>query len=142
QPGGHDVVRRRFARRRQPAGGAVMNHLHRELAPITPEAWDEIDEEARQTLNRMLAGRKLFEFQGPHGWEHAAINIGRVKPLRNPPEPAARVQSRIVQPLIESRVPFELQRDELEAAGRGAPGIDLDAVADAARQAALMEDGA
>lgn len=119
-----------------------MNHLHRELAPITPEAWEEIDDEARQTLNRMLAGRKLFDFQGPHGWEHAAINLGRVKNLKNPSEPSARVQSRVVQPLIESRVPFQLQRDELEAAGRGAPDIDLDAVAEAARQAALMEDDA
>lgn len=119
-----------------------MNHLHRELAPITPDAWAEIEQQARQSLKRMLAGRKLFEFEGPHGWEHAAVNLGRVETLNNPPEPSARVRSRVVQPLIESRVPFELDRDELEAAGRGAPDIDLDAVAEAARHAALMEDGA
>lgn len=114
-----------------------MNHLHRELAPITPKAWEEIDEEARQTLARMLAGRKLFEFQGPHGWEHAAVNLGRVQPLQDPPEPAARVRSRVVQPLIEFRIPFQLERDELEAAARGAPDIDLEAVTVAAQQAAL-----
>lgn len=119
-----------------------MNHLHRELAPITPEAWAEIEEEARQTLKRMLAGRKLFDFQGPHGWDHAAVNLGRVKALADAPEPSARVRQRVVQPLIESRIPFEMERDELEAAARGAPDIDLDAVAEAARRAALMEEEA
>ncbi|HET7267301.1 MAG TPA: family 1 encapsulin nanocompartment shell protein [Oleiagrimonas sp.] len=119
-----------------------MNHLNRELAPITPEAWKEIDEEAASTLKRMLAGRKLFDFQGPEGWNHAAVNLGRVKTLKGAPQKDARVRQRIVQPLIESRVPFTLDRDELEAAGRGAPDIDLDAVTEAARKAALMEDGA
>lgn len=119
-----------------------MNHLNRELAPITPEAWQEIDGEASSTLKRMLAGRKLFDFKGPEGWDYAAVNLGRVKSLKGAPEPAARVRQRVVQPLIESRVPFTLDRDELEAAGRGAPDIDLDAVTEAARKAALMEDGA
>lgn len=117
-----------------------MDHLNRELAPITPEAWAEIDEEARQTLKRMLAGRKLIDFQGPHGWDHAAVNLGRVKALEDAPEPSARVRQRVVQPLIESRIPFQMDRDELEAAARGAPDIDLEAVTEAARRAAQMED--
>ncbi|MCW2525013.1 MAG: hypothetical protein JWO63_3348, partial [Frankiales bacterium] len=29
-----------------------MNNLHRELAPISAEAWDEIDAEARRTFER------------------------------------------------------------------------------------------
>lgn len=119
-----------------------MNHLHRELAPVTPAAWAEVEAEAEQTLRRMLAGRKLFEFQGPHGWEYAAVNLGRTQTLSDPPEQSAHVSSRIVQPLIESRVLFQITRDELEAAGRGAPDINLDSVTTAARQAALMEDGA
>ena len=119
-----------------------MNHLHRELAPITPAAWAEIEDEARQTLKRMLAGRKLFDFEGPHGWDRAAVNLGRVRALDAAPEPAARIRQRQVQPLIEARIPFEMDRDELEAAARGAPDIDLDAVTEAARRAALMEDGA
>lgn len=119
-----------------------MNHLHRELAPITEGAWDEIDEEARNTLKRMLAGRKLFDFQGPHGWAYAAVNLGRAQALKNPPVRSARVRSRVVQPLIETRIPFQLDRDELEAAARGAPDINLDAVTEAARQAAMVEDSA
>jgi uncharacterized linocin/CFP29 family protein len=119
-----------------------MNHLHRELAPITPAAWTEIEDEARQTLKRMLAARKLFDFSGPHGWEKAAINLGRVKPLADAPEPSAQVRQRVVQPLVEFRVPFEIAREELEAAARGAPDIDLEVVTEAARSAALLEDRA
>lgn len=117
-----------------------MNHLHRELAPLTSEAWTEIEDEARQTLKRMLAGRKLFDFHGPSGWDHAAVNLGRVTPLTDAPEPLARIRQRVVQPLIESRIPFEMDREELEAAARGAPDIDLEAVTEAARRAAMMED--
>lgn len=118
-----------------------MNHLHRELAPITTGAWSEIDEEARQTLKRMLAGRKLFDFSGLSGWAHASVNLGRVERLDNPPQPGAQVRRRVVQPLIEFRIAFELERGELEAAARGAADIDLEPVTEAARQAALMEDG-
>lgn len=119
-----------------------MNHLNRELAPITAAAWGEIEDEASQTLKRMLAGRKLFDFEGPHGWELAAINLGRAESLNKSPVAGTHVRRRVVQPLIETRVPFAIAREELEAAARGAPDIDVDAVAQAARKAALLEDSA
>lgn len=119
-----------------------MNHLNRELAPITAAGWAEIDGEARQTLRRMLAGRKLFDFQGPHGWAHAAVNLGRVVDLKKAPAVGPRVCRRVVQPLIEVRTPFVMERQELEAAARGAPDIDVEPVTEAARQAAMMEDSA
>lgn len=119
-----------------------MDHLHRELAPITAAGWSEIEDEASQTLKRMLAGRKLVDFEGPNGWEHAAVNLGRVKSLSEAPVSGARVRRRVVQPLIEARVPFVVERDELEAAARGAPDIDMDPVAEAARKAAMLEDSA
>jgi uncharacterized linocin/CFP29 family protein len=34
-----------------------MNNLHRELAPISDEAWAQIEEEAARTFKRHLAGR-------------------------------------------------------------------------------------
>lgn len=119
-----------------------MNHLYRELAPITAAGWTEIEEEARQTLKRMLAGRKLFDFEGPHGWDRASVNLGRVEDLDETPEAGSRVSRRVVQPLIEARTPFTLDRKELEAAARGAEDIDLDAVTEAARQAAMIEEHA
>ena len=44
-----------------------MNHLLRELAPITDAGWEELEEEARQHLAVHLAARKLVDFSGPHG---------------------------------------------------------------------------
>lgn len=118
-----------------------MDHLNRELAPITPEGWAEIEGEARQTLRRMLAGRKLFDFEGPHGWEQAAINLGRVEPIDGATA-GTHLRRRQVQPLIEARTPFTVARTELEAAARGASDINMDPVAEAARTAALVEDDA
>jgi uncharacterized linocin/CFP29 family protein len=48
---------------------------------------------------------------------------------------------RSVQPLLELRVPFELERAELDAVDRGARDPDLSALIDAARRAAMAEDG-
>ena len=58
-----------------------MNHLLRELAPITDRGWEELDEEARSQLVVTLAARKLIDFSGPHGWERSATNLGRTEPL-------------------------------------------------------------
>jgi uncharacterized linocin/CFP29 family protein len=115
-----------------------MNDLLRALAPIPDTAWRLIEEEARRTLRDILAARKLVDFTGPLGWEAASVNTGRVRRLA---EPAAGVEARVrgVQPLVELRVPFELERGEVEAAGRGAKDADLNPVRQAARTAAGQE---
>jgi uncharacterized linocin/CFP29 family protein len=118
-----------------------VNALLRELAPIPAQAWREIEAEAKRTLQVMLAARKLVDFNGPLGWEAAAVNLGRLSELQSH---EAGVQSRLrtVQPLVELRVPFELSREELDAVTRGAADPDLDAVREAARKAAAAEDRA
>ena len=117
-----------------------MNHLLRPLAPISDEAWEQIENEARRALRTFLAARRLVDFSGPHGWEHSALGLGRVDPVAR--GPAAEVESRLrrVQPLVELRTPFRVARSELDAADRGAPDADWDVVIEAARQAALAED--
>lgn len=117
-----------------------MNDLLRELAPITPAAWQAIEDEAKRTLKLMLAARKLVDFTGPLGWETSAVNSGRATPIET--ERGVELKLRSVQPLLEVRVPFEIARAELEAVGRGAADPDLDAVREAARKAAIMEDRA
>jgi uncharacterized linocin/CFP29 family protein len=117
-----------------------MNNLLRELAPITPEAWKQIDDEARRTLKLMLAARRLVDFNGPLGWETSALSEGRVTDLANQVERNVEGRLRKVRPLVELRIPFEISRAELDAIGRGAPDPDLDAVRLAARSAALAED--
>jgi uncharacterized linocin/CFP29 family protein len=118
----------------------TANHLHRELAPVTEEAWEQIDAEARARLTTFLAARKLVDFTGPLGWAHSAHNLGRVTPLRGGPAGGVDAAARRVQPLVELRASFSLDRTELEAVDRGAADPDLDPVVDAARRMAHAED--
>ncbi|HMF05056.1 MAG TPA: family 1 encapsulin nanocompartment shell protein [Acidimicrobiia bacterium] len=119
-----------------------MNHLLRELAPVSNPAWEAIEEEASRTLRHFLAARKLVDFSGPHGWEHSAETLGRVDPLSAAPAPGVDAAVRRMQPLAELRTPFELSRHELEAIDRGSRDYDLQVVIDAAKQAASAEDAA
>ena len=119
-----------------------MNHLLRELAPITDRAWEEIEEEARRQLVVTLAARKLVDFSGPHGWERSATNLGRTEPLPGTPVDGVDARRRRVLPLVEPRASFSLSRAELEAVDRGAEDVDLDALAQAARRIALTENTA
>jgi uncharacterized linocin/CFP29 family protein len=119
-----------------------MDLLKRKLAPIVPEAWAAVDEEARRVLSLNLAGRKLVDFDGPHGWQHAAVNTGRLNLFAKGPAAGVGAGLRDVQPLLELRVPFQLDIMELDLIARGASDIGLDPVATAAEKIALAEDGA
>jgi uncharacterized linocin/CFP29 family protein len=117
-----------------------MNHLMRELAPVTEDAWTQIDQEATRSLKHFLAGRRLVDFSGPKGWGHAAVDLGRVETIDAGPLGSVETARRRVLPLIEVRAPIELARSELAAADRGATDLDLDAVIEAGRAASLAED--
>jgi uncharacterized linocin/CFP29 family protein len=117
-----------------------MDHLQRELAPISDAAWEEIDAEARRALRNFLTARKVVDFVGPLGWDHSALGLGRVAPTDDGPAEGVERQIRLVQPFVELRTPFVLDREEIDAVDRGAPDADWDPVVDAARRAALAED--
>ena len=119
-----------------------MNHLLRDLAPISDEAWTLIDEEARRSLKHYLAARRLVDFAGPLGWQVSTVDLGRVERLPAGPAAGVNATRRRVLALVELRIPFSLDRDELEDAERGAEDLDLSAVIDASRSAALAEDHA
>jgi uncharacterized linocin/CFP29 family protein len=116
--------------------------LRRELAPIVDEAWEEIDREAKRVLALGLTGRKIVDFDGPHGWSFAARNTGRLAPPGPSPVEGVEARRRLVQPLVELRAPFRLHLDDLEGAARGARMFDLDAIVEAAERIARAEDGA
>lgn len=119
-----------------------MNLLKRELAPILPAAWEEIDEEARRVLELHLGARKLVDFDGPHGWSLAAVNLGRLELLdEHASNDGVHLGLRRVQPLIEARVPFELEQMELDCAARGARDAELGPLVAAAERAAAFENG-
>jgi uncharacterized linocin/CFP29 family protein len=118
-----------------------MNHLLRELAPVAGSAWEQIEEEATRTLRHFLTARRLVDVSGPSGYETSAVTRGRVEDVSDSP---AGIQGRIrlVQPLLEYRAEFWLERSEIDAIDRGALDADLDPVRDAARRLALAEDSA
>ena len=118
-----------------------MNNLHRELAPISDAAWSQIEEEASRTIKRHLAGRRVVDVQGPTGVATPAIGTGH---LCNVAAPGAGIlaRQREVKALVELRVPFELDRQQIDDVERGANDSDWQPAKDAARLLAFAEDRA
>lgn len=119
-----------------------MNNLRRELAPISSEAWREIDVEASRVLKLKLAGRKLVDFDGPLGPTAAAVNTGRRESLGRAPIADIEASRRQAMLLIELRSYFELSREEMDAVERGAEDPELQPLIDAATRIAFAEDTA
>jgi uncharacterized linocin/CFP29 family protein len=117
-----------------------MDHLRRQLAPISDAAWEAIDDEASRTLRHYLTARALLDFSGPKGWAHSGEPLGRLNPASPSPVEGVLADVRISQPLVELRTPFELSLSEVDAIDRGAPDPDLTPLQEAARLAALAED--
>jgi uncharacterized linocin/CFP29 family protein len=117
-------------------------HLLRDQAPVSDAGWRLIDEEARERLGVALAARRLVDFSGPHGWEYAATNLGRVEPIAQAPCDGVEARRRRVLALAEIRAPFTVTRDELRAGDRGAADVDFAALDQAARNLAVAENKA
>lgn len=120
----------------------ALDLLKRKLAPVLPAAFEAIDAEASRVLKLNLAGRRIVDFRGPHGWELAALNTGRLTMVPDEPEREVHVGIRQAQPLIEVRAPIRLPIMELDSIARGAPDPDLRAVVTAAERVAHVEDSA
>src|SRR5215207_2518508 len=103
-----------------------MNHLLREVAPITERAWAEIDQEAVERLTPALGGRRLVDFEGPLGWQHSATSLGRTTALDAVPVDGITARQRRVLPLVELRADFRVARDELADLSRGAVDVAFD----------------
>jgi uncharacterized linocin/CFP29 family protein len=116
-----------------------LNHLLRELAPVTDEAWAQIETEARTRLTTFLAARRLVDFTGPHGWDHAAHNLGQTVPASSPGT-GVEARTRRVRPFVELRVRFTLARSEVDNAARGDVAIDLTPLDEAARAIGVAEN--
>ena len=121
---------------------SAMDLLKRSQAPILPEAWKAIDDEARRVLKLNLAGRKVVDFSGPHGWEFASVNTGRLELFPEQPVGDVSAGLRVVQPMVELRTPIVLDIMEPDSVARGRDNPDLSAVVRAAEKMARTEDGA
>jgi uncharacterized linocin/CFP29 family protein len=119
-----------------------VSHLLREHAPMTAVAWKALDDEARERLVPALAARKLVDFAGPMGWEHAATSLGRVTRVDGDAGEGVSARQRRVLGLVELRAPFVVARDELRDLDRGAADVDLDELDTAAKRIAVAENRA
>lgn len=117
-----------------------MNHLLRSHAPISDAGWELLDREAKERLTGALAARKLVDFSGSHGWEYSATNLGRTTELASPPCEGVTGRQRRVLPVVEVRADFEIGRQELRDADRGAQDADLASLDRAAHQIAMAEN--
>jgi len=118
-----------------------MNNLYRELAPITEEAWDEIELEATRTFKRHIAGRRVVDVSEPGGSVTAAVSTGHLTNVA-PPGDGVIAHLRDSKPLVRLRVPFTINRSDIDDVERGSQDSDWDPVKDAAKQLAFAEDRA
>jgi uncharacterized linocin/CFP29 family protein len=118
-----------------------MNNLHRELAPVSAEAWAQIEEEAARTFKRHLAGRRVVDVHGPAGTLLSAVGTGHLLEIDSPGT-GVIARQRQVAALVELRVPFTLDRQQVDDVARGSQDSDWQPVKDASRQLAYAEDRA
>jgi uncharacterized linocin/CFP29 family protein len=119
-----------------------MDILRRSLAPITDAAWAEINDNAQEVLKANLSARKIVDVSGPHGLDHAAVNLGRLDVPTKGGKGPVRYGIHKVLPLVEARAAFEVGVWELDNAARGARDIELDDLRRAARDLAKFEEEA
>jgi uncharacterized linocin/CFP29 family protein len=118
-----------------------MNNLHRELAPISDAAWEQIEEETTRTIKRYLAGRRVVDVPTPGGVGLPAVATGHLLNI-DPPATGATARLREVKALVELRVPFELTRQDIDDVERGSDDSDWQPAKDAAKTIAFAEDRA
>lgn len=119
-----------------------MEILRRSVAPITSEAWQEMDEQAKQILATTLSARKFADVEGPMGWKYAAHPLGRLNLAENQNSEGVRYGVHKVLPLVESRRTFELSIWELDNISRGSKNPDLSTLEAAAKEMAIFEEKA
>lgn len=118
-----------------------MNNLHRELAPVSASAWQQIEEEVARTFKRSVAGRRVVDVEGPAGPALSAVGTGHLCDVAAPRE-LVSPRLREVRTIVELTVPFELSRDAIDSVERGARDADWQPAKDAAQRLAFAEDGA
>ena len=115
--------------------------LYRNLAPISNEVWEEIDERASEVLKSYLSARRVVNVNGPKGFAHNVITDGRLANTEELENGISYGNYKVI-PLVESRVEFDMDRWELDNLQRGAKDIDYEPLENAMRDIALFEEEA
>lgn len=121
-----------------------MTEFKQHLAPLSTQAWELVQTQARETLAKNLAGRRVVDVKGPMGLQYHGVGTGRLQPCSF--EGQAGIEGveagvRQILPVLEVRKSFRLALDEFDALARGASDIDLDPLIEAAKSLSSFEDG-
>jgi len=117
-----------------------MNILKKNLAPITDQAWKEINEQAGRIFKMYLSGRQFLDIDGPNGMDMGAVSTGHLIMPGNQKKEGINWGIREVLPLLEIRKPFELDIMEIDNINRGALDANLEPLEEAAKEIALFEE--
>ncbi|KXU82141.1 bacteriocin [Paraburkholderia monticola] len=118
-----------------------MNNLHRELAPISDDAWEQIEAEVARTFKRSVAGRRVVDVKEGGGVALSAIGTGHQTSIAAPRKNvAAKLYD--VRQLVQLTVPFTLQRESIDSVERGSNDADWQPAKTAASELAIAEDSA
>lgn len=112
--------------------------LYKELAPISKEAWEEIEDQLKDVFVNYLSARRAVRVIGPKGWDFNVITEGRLGDIEEDGDLCYGTYK--VIPLTEVRIEFEMDRWELDNIGRGAKDIDYTPLEEAAKKIALFEE--
>lgn len=116
-----------------------MNFLKRERAPLTERAWQYVEQEAAGALRANLSNRQVVDVTEPKGFDLSAVNLGVLDPSHQIDE-GVHYGVRKVLPLVEVRVPIELEIWELDNLARGAKDVNTEAATRAALRLAAFEE--
>lgn len=119
-----------------------MDILRREGSLITPEAWSELDDQAKKVLKANLSARQFVDVAGPRGWTYSAHPTGRLAFDHGNPGGEICWGVNRVLPLVEARHSFLMDSWELDNITRGTRDPDLSNLEKAAREIALFEEKA
>ncbi|TDY53158.1 putative linocin/CFP29 family protein [Aminivibrio pyruvatiphilus] len=119
-----------------------MDILRRAASLITPEAWAELDRQAKKVLTANLSARKFVDVEGPKGWSYSAHPTGRLDVAQKQPKDGVQIGVNRVLPLVEARHTFDMDIWELDNISRGAKDPDLSTLEKAAKEIALFEEKA
>jgi uncharacterized linocin/CFP29 family protein len=106
---------------------------------VSPEAWEELDGQAKRVFGTALSARKVVDFVGPKGWGYGAHTLGRLK-VSSQQGGGVSYGIHSVLPLVEARQEFALDIWELDNIARSCKNPDLKPLEDAARAIAAFEE--
>lgn len=118
-----------------------MQYLKKEQAPLTEAAWEEIEDQARKTLNAWLTARRFLTVEPPHGWDYPGFPMGRLTEIQEEKDGLCYAP-RVFRPVVEIRKSFILDRWEMDNISRGCEDPDLAPLEKAAESVGRFEDQA